>query len=82
MPDLVPVQREFGPIPHRADADAAEGCVFLGDDYSWIAKFDYDSLPSTWQARVDYTMDVPEPALGVVLLGGLAAVGIAGKRRR
>jgi hypothetical protein len=61
--------------------DASER-VFLGDDYSWIAKFDYDSLPSTWQARVDYTMDVPEPALGVVLLGGLAAVGIAGKRRR
>ena len=61
--------------------DASER-VFNGDDYSWVARFAFfTGTPSQVDLKVDYTMDVPEPALAVVLLGGLAAVGLAGRRR-
>ena len=56
--------------------DASER-VFLGDDYSWQARFTFNSsAASSADVTIDYTMDVPEPALGVVLLGGLVAVGL------
>jgi hypothetical protein len=61
--------------------DASER-VFNGDDYSWVARFAFfTGTPSQVDLTIDYTMDVPEPALAVVLLGGLAAVGLAGRRR-
>jgi hypothetical protein len=55
--------------------------VYPGDDYSWQVKLSYYSVFNTnASVTIGYTMDVPEPALAVVLLGGLAAVALARRR--
>lgn len=55
--------------------------VSAGDEYTWLATFLWESCcATTTQLSIAYTMDVPEPALGVVLLSGLAAL-VVGRRR-
>jgi hypothetical protein len=69
--------------------DDVSASVFPGDDYMWLAtfKFRITSLADVTAAvKVGYLNvlepDVPEPALGAMLIGGLVAVGLASRRNR
>ena len=62
-------------------AEELEDRIFPGDEYEWEVEASF-SPTSMIKVQIDYTMDVPEPALGVALMSGLAAIGLARRRTR
>lgn len=74
------------------DATAGTGMVWFtangfdervrpGDSYTWsaFASFSFNSIDAV-NVTIEYTTDVPEPALGVVLLGGLVSLTLLRRR--
>lgn len=60
----------------RVDGDASG---VAGDEYRWIVSFD-GALTPELRVRIEYTMDVPEPGTGLLLMMGM--LGLAGLRVR